>query len=155
MKKTKLKTYFRTMKGYEEIPICNSSKRFVIKCKKAHFQTESNFLKFLSFEAAKFYYENRYAAYEECKQPCGSMNVYTSIKYKILDTKDPSVTIIFPRYITITNEKFVHSFITLGKMIKVVNYYFPPKGFYIFSCRTGWLSWHDPRIQSSSVRKCF
>ena len=102
-----------------------------------------HFLKFLSIEAAKFNYENRYAAYEECKQPCGSMNVYTSLKYKILNN-DPSVRIIFPRYITITKEKFVHSFITLGEMLY---YYYPTKVFFLnFSCRTGWLSWHDPRI---------
>ena len=44
------------------------------------------------------------------------MNVYTSLKYKIIDSKDPAVTIIFPRYITITKETFVHSFITLGKI---------------------------------------
>ena len=44
------------------------------------------------------------------------MKVYTSLKYKINDINDPSVTIIFPRYITVTIETFVHSFITLGKM---------------------------------------
>ena len=43
------------------------------------------------------------------------MKVYTSLKYKIIDN-DPSVTIIFPRYITVTAETFVHSFITLGSM---------------------------------------
>lgn len=75
----------------------------------------NTFFKFLSFEAAKFSIENRYAAYEECKQPCESMNVYTSLKYKILNN-DPSVRILFPRYITVTKEKFVHSFITLGEM---------------------------------------
>ena len=44
------------------------------------------------------------------------MKVYTSLKYKINDINDPSVTIIFPRYITVTIETFVHSFITLGNM---------------------------------------
>ena len=60
------------------------------------------------------------------------MNVYTSLKYKILNN-DPSVRIIFPRYITITKEKYVHSFITLGEMLKVTNYYYPPKFFFMFS----------------------
>ena len=88
--------YFsRSMRGYEETQICNSNN---------------------SYEAAKFYYENRYAPYSDhCKQPCGSMNVHTSLKYKIIDP-DPVVYIIFPRYIAITNERFVHSFITLGKI---------------------------------------
>ena len=44
------------------------------------------------------------------------MKVYTSLKYKINDINDPSVTIIFPRYITVTIETFVHSFITLGNI---------------------------------------
>ena len=44
------------------------------------------------------------------------MKVYTSLKYKINDINDPSVTIIFPRYITVIIETFVHSFITLGDM---------------------------------------
>ena len=69
-----------------------------------------------SFEAAQFVYEKRYASYDTCKTPCETMKVYTSLKYKINDINDPSVTIIFPRYITVTIETFVHSFITLGNM---------------------------------------
>ena len=75
-----------------------------------------NFKIYLSVEAARFVYENRYAPYDVCKTPCESMKVYTSLKYKINDINDPSVTIIFPRYITVTIETFVHSFITLGNM---------------------------------------
>ena len=45
------------------------------------------------------------------------MTVFTNLKYKNVNIKDPSITIILPKYIEVTKEVFVHSLISLGKIL--------------------------------------
>ena len=54
------------------------------------------------------------------------MTVFTNLKYKNVNIKDPSITIILPKYIEVTKEVFVHSLISLGKIstLKLISLYF-------------------------------
>ena len=71
----------------------------------------------LSSEAAAFYYENRYTAYEECSKPCKSLKVISNLKYKRKSDKDKTsgqVKLFFPREVQITEEIVVKSPLSLG-----------------------------------------
>jgi len=59
----------------------------------------------------------------QCNNPCKSMTVFTNLKYKNVNIKDPSITIILPKYIEVTKEVFVHSLISLGKIFTFKNIY--------------------------------
>ena len=71
----------------------------------------------LSSEAASFYYENRYTAYEECTKPCKSLKVISNLKYKRKSDKDKKsgqVKLFFPREVQVTEEIVVTSPLSLG-----------------------------------------
>ena len=59
----------------------------------------------------------------QCNNPCKSMTVFTNLKYKNVNIKDPSITIILPKYIEVTKEVFVHSLISLGNILTSKNIY--------------------------------
>ena len=104
-------------------------------------QNKRNFLSFKkeyfnSKESATFFYDNRYKAFEECKNPCETMDLSISyqgsletfqcliclsihsftfsFQYKILNTK-PYVRFDLPRQIEVTSESIKKSFSSVGK----------------------------------------
>ena len=87
----------------------------------------------------------------QCNNPCKSMTVFTNLKYKNVNIKDPSITIILPKYIEVTKEVFVHSLISLGKIFTFKNIYLLYSLY--FSGRGGWILGDDSWDQSSASQK--
>ena len=74
--------------------------------------------KFSSFQAAAFYYTNRYASHEECTNPCSSMEVSTNLKYKVKTESDGEIILFFPKEIEIIEETLLKSFSQFGNFLK-------------------------------------
>ena len=68
-----------------------------------------------SASAASLYYQNRYAAFEECSSPCHAMDLVTINKYTVASPNTSSLTIMFPRHVEVTREAFVKTEVSLGR----------------------------------------